>query len=106
MIDDLDSQIVTSPDHPSLAGHFPGQPVVPAVVLLDATLAAIETRGQFALVSIVSAKFLQPVLPDDRIDLKIRFTALEAARWRASVTGSRSGSVVFEGSMILSRPNP
>lgn len=106
MIDDLDSQLVASPDHPSLAGHFPGQPVVPAVVLLDATLAAIETRGEFALVSIVSAKFLQPVLPDDRIDLKVRFTEMDAARLRASVTGSRSASVVFEGSLILSRPAP
>ena len=106
MIDGLVSQIVVPADHPSLAGHFPGQPVVPAVVLLDATLAAIETRGEFRLVTIVSAKFLQPVLPDERVDLEIRLTALEAARLRANVTGSRSGSVVFEGSLILSHPGP
>jgi len=101
MIDGVVSQIVVPSDHPSLAGHFPGQPVVPAVMLLDATLAAIETRGEFALDTIVSAKFLQPVLPDDRVDLEIRFTALEASRLRASVTCSRTGSVVFEGSLIL-----
>lgn len=29
-------------DHPALAGHFPGLPIVPGVVLLDETLHAIE----------------------------------------------------------------
>jgi 3-hydroxyacyl-[acyl-carrier-protein] dehydratase len=29
-------------DHPALAGHFPGFPIVPGVVLLDETLHAIE----------------------------------------------------------------
>jgi 3-hydroxymyristoyl/3-hydroxydecanoyl-(acyl carrier protein) dehydratase len=29
-------------DHPALAGHFPGFPIVPGVVLLDEALHAIE----------------------------------------------------------------
>ena len=31
-----------APDHPALAGHFPQQPIVPGVLLLDAALHAIE----------------------------------------------------------------
>ena len=31
-----------APSHPSLPGHFPGQPVVPGVVILDAVQQAIE----------------------------------------------------------------
>ena len=89
-------------DHPSLAGHFPGQPVVPAVVLLDAVLAAIRTRGDFVLRSIPAAKFLQPVLPDERVELRIQFTAIDAAQLRASFQGLRATALVFEGSFIVS----
>ena len=103
MIDTLVSEITVPANHPSLAGHFPGRPVVPAVVLLDATMAAIETRGEFSLRKIVAAKFLQPVLPDERVVLEIRFAELEAAQLRASFKGSREGSVVFEGSLLVSR---
>jgi 3-hydroxyacyl-[acyl-carrier-protein] dehydratase len=107
MSEAITSEIVVPADHPSLAGHFPGQPVVPAVVLLDAVLAAIRTRGDFVLRSISTAKFLQPVLPDERVDLRLHFTTIDPAQLRASFQGLRATSLVFEGSFIVaasSRP--
>lgn len=51
-------------DHPSLAGHFPGNPIVPGVVLLDRVLAAVEAHVGRPLVAVPNLKFLQPLRPD------------------------------------------
>lgn len=54
-------------DHPAFAGHFPGTPILPGVVLLDTALSIIaETQG-LALdrCEIGSVKFLSPVNPGD-----------------------------------------
>lgn len=63
--------IVIAPDHPAFAGHFPGQPVVPAVVLLAEALAAIEQATGRAPQrwTVASAKFLQPAGPGARLAL-------------------------------------
>lgn len=51
--------------HPSLPGHFPGAPIVPAVVILDEVLAALnEWRGDSRLVAVRAAKFLAPLKPE------------------------------------------
>ena len=52
-------------DHPAFAGHFPGTPILPGVVLLDTALQAIATGSGLALdrYEISSVKFLSPVGP-------------------------------------------
>ena len=53
-------------DHPSFAGHFPGMPITPGVVLLDLALHAIADHLQRELTAcrLNSVKFLRPVMPD------------------------------------------
>lgn len=52
-------------DHPSLAGHFPGNPVVPGVVLLDAVAHVLEDALGVAPRGLPSVKFLAPLLPGE-----------------------------------------
>ena len=53
-----------SSDHPSLRGHFPGAPIVPAVVILDEVANALgEWRSGCQLAGIKIAKFLAPLKP-------------------------------------------
>jgi 3-hydroxyacyl-[acyl-carrier-protein] dehydratase len=56
--------------HPSLPGHFPGNPVVPGVVLLDRIAAALERHGAGRLARIGAVKFLAPLKPDEDAELR------------------------------------
>lgn len=56
--------------HPALAGHFPGTPIVPGVLLLDETLRAAERGSPHGRWRIGSAKFLKPVGPGEPLTLE------------------------------------
>lgn len=57
--------------HPCLPGHFPGQPVVPGVLLLDRVAARIEREQAGRLGRISSVKFRSPLLPEEQAELRI-----------------------------------
>jgi acyl-coenzyme A synthetase/AMP-(fatty) acid ligase len=61
-------------DHPAYAGHFPGRPVLPGVVLLDEALSAISASTGLPLSAseLSSAKFLSPVMPGEPLTLEQR----------------------------------
>jgi 3-hydroxyacyl-[acyl-carrier-protein] dehydratase len=91
-------------DHPAYAGHFPGRPILPGVVLLDAALQALAARQgvQATTGQIKSAKFLSPVRPGETLILhatesspgsfRIEIRCFDA---NGDERGAASGSLVF-----------
>lgn len=58
------SSLMTIPnDHPSLSGHFPNEPIVPGVVILD-TVIRFAQQGSFRVTGIENVKFKAPLHPD------------------------------------------
>ncbi len=72
-----DAQVTVPADHPAFAGHFPGRPLLPGVVLLSLVLQALAQRPALqqrlgAQPRIDSAKFLAPVGPGTTLRLALR----------------------------------
>lgn len=67
-------------DHPCLSGHFPGHPIVPAVVILERVIDAVVDASECRVVGIRRCKFTGLLRPDQtcrvewtRADHAVRF---------------------------------
>ena len=52
-------------EHPSLAGHFAGNPVVPGVLLLDEAMRALQDATGRAIVRLQQVKFVSSLRPGE-----------------------------------------
>jgi len=58
--------------HPSLPGHFPGNPVVPGVVILEAVLQALQgCLPERRVAGLPSVKFVSPLLPGQPFTIEL-----------------------------------
>ena len=66
-------------NEPFFVGHFPGKPIMPGVLILEAlaqtgavaALSVPENKGKLAIFGgVKNARFKQPVLPGDVLELK------------------------------------
>ncbi len=74
---DADAEFDVALDHPSFAGHFPGHPVLPGVVLLSFVMQALAERPALAArvgatPRLDNAKFLHAVAPGSRLRVALR----------------------------------
>lgn len=102
---------IVNSDHPMLAGHFPGHPIVPGAWLLAWVVAAATRRltalGESRSISAIKrVKFLRPLAPDFpfecTLDLRVRAEGTQAGgndTMRFVVTSG--GGMIAEGSLQL-----
>ena len=56
------------------SGHFPGNPILPAIVQVRAVVCLAEEEGGKALrlAAVRAAKFLSPIRPDEEVSIRCR----------------------------------
>ena len=92
-------------------GHFPGKPVMPGVLQLEAMAQAgalLAYQGQpfdpaqkvIYLMSFDNVKFRRPVVPGDRLDLLVRIERQKGAIWRLAGEAKVDGQPASEAQMM------
>ena len=84
--------------HPSLAGHFPGSPVVPGVVLLNEVLAEQHRQlPQVRVTGVKKLKFLRMLFPGQAFTVEFGATAANNLRFKCW----HDGTLLAEGNFTL-----
>ena len=84
--------------HPTAAGHFPGNPIIPGALLLAEVLRCIEHAegARYVSCNVKSAKFLHPARPGDMVEIEYSRSALGTIEFQCAVGGTKvlSGGIV------------
>ncbi len=100
-------------NEPFFPGHFPGRPVMPGVMILEALaqaagILAFKTAGvvpdeksRFFFVGIDKARFRRPVEPGDRLVLKATLERAIRGIWKFDTVAEVDGTVAASATMMV-----
>jgi len=93
-------------NEPHFTGHFPSQPVMPGVLIIEAmaqTAGAIcmkhtgsDTPSLVYFMTIDGAKFRKPVVPGDQLELHVKKVKKRGSIWRFACEAKVAGALVAE----------
>ena len=99
-------------NEPFFPGHFPGSPVMPGVLILEAMAQAAallsfktegytpEEIGVVYFAGIDAARFKKPVLPGDQLVLKIDIVRRMRGIWKYTARAEVDGALVAEAELM------
>ncbi|VAW92604.1 hypothetical protein MNBD_GAMMA23-2439 [hydrothermal vent metagenome] len=90
-------------DHPCLAGHFPGNPIVPGVVILDEVASIIlQHNRMFKITGFTSVKFTQPLFAEQEVSVELSDKALVCTgHSKIKFSVYNSGELMAQGEIKL-----
>ena len=97
-------------NEPFFTGHFPGKPVMPGVLIIEAmaqtsAIFVVETLGKEAegklvyFMSIEEAKFRKPVVPGDTLHIRANKQQARRNVWKFSCEATVDGVLVAEATV-------
>ena len=99
-------------NEPHFQGHFPGNPIMPGVTIVEAMAQAaailsfktMDTKPSddsvYYFAGIDSARFKKPVSPGDQIILNVKIDRILKGIWKYSGVATVDGTVVAEAQMM------
>jgi 3-hydroxyacyl-[acyl-carrier-protein] dehydratase len=103
-------------NEPFFQGHFPGQPIMPGVLMVEAMAqvagvlafsSGVDAKSVFFL-SIEKAKFRKPVVPGDQLRMEIKVLQRRGNVWKFSGVAKVDDKVASEAdftAMVTSKEN-
>ncbi len=97
-------------NEPHFEGHFPAQPVMPGVLIIEAmaqtaAVLVVATLGQEAagqlvyFMTIDQARFRKPVVPGDRLELAVVKEQRRLGMWKFKARATVDGQLVAEATI-------
>ena len=99
-------------NEPFFQGHFPGRPIMPGVLVVEAmaqtsallvghTLDLSAENADIYFMSVERAKFRRPIEPGDQVELHVRALNARQRVWRFAGTAIVSGKRVAEAEFTV-----
>jgi len=90
-------------DFPGFSGHFPGRPILPAVVQLMAASLLVEaaTGQRLSMSTIERAKFVNTIVPGSLVEISARRRPGADEAWEIRIDADRQEAALFT---LMMRP--